>query len=983
MPSDKELKFELTADELTQVRGHVMTVTFKAKYVDNITDDAVEESYVGVKTLAEDETMTENGDQVSAEDADAAHIGTPNQAKVKVGDHEAWTNTVTVTAPPDVPSPEKSVGESADAQKALEHDEDGNVTNQPNLKLEGREDTFTYSVTQEIPASLNLKSISFSDTIENVLEFIPASNANAKVVDETDANIDIDVKIEGQTITATPKSIEGLTGKKLTFTFDAKIKAGVTDDQLRTAGYVNNSIPNKATVNVNGSPIGTNEVLVTPPSEEEVPEKLILTDEEAKADEAEAHKGTSTLVTRPEEFTYTINQKVPTGAYYLEFTDTLVEVLEFVDKSATAGATLTADGETVTGAEITASGNKITAKVGSETAPAEGTESLIKDLEGKTVALTFKAKLRDDVKDDDLYGKYLENSLNVPNEATVKVNDNPLNTNKVWVTPPPENPEEPEKFVEGEKYGTPSEELKEGETEKDAYSLAKRFAEVTYTIVQKVPAMAENVQFIDQLERVLEVTKVAEGEDAGNYTFAKDADGNNLKVAVEDADGNPISKAVVRVIGNLVMATIDDADTLESLTNKDVVLRIAAKLRDNVTDQELIDEYGDGREIPNEATVIIGNNSGTTNKVKIVPSEEPEEPVKAVEADGIKTTDEDGEEIVIKGTTNDAKTFATLAARSETFTYTVTQKVPENADTVAFWDMLEPVLEVIKNGDAWEVSVDGKASYDIKVEEVTHKEADDEGNLIDDPVFDPEGNELKSYIVTAETDDATLDRGKVVTLTIKAKIRDGISDEYLIDMYNSTNIPNTAVVTIDDLPGVTNEVEVTPPPVESEEPEKKVEGKTEHELEAEDPTDATSIEEARKKTFEYTISQKVPDGAITLSFEDTLASVLELVYEGENVAAKITDEDGNEVPATYTVDKTTVTERETDSETVILKAEVTDKAKLAELKDKTVTLSFTAKIKDDVLDGELIEKFGSTRIPNKATVLINGNGLRAKSLRRR
>ena len=112
------------------------------------------------------------------------------------------------------------------------------------------------------------------------------------------------------------------------------------------------------------------------------------------------------------------------------------------------------------------------------------------------------------------------------------------------------------------------------------------------------------------------------------------------KVAVTEKEtGEKISEAVVKVIGNLVMATIDDEKTLESLANKEIVLSIAAKLREGVTDQELIDEYGDGREIPNEATVIIGDISNTTNKVKIVPSEEPEEP----ESPGSPETGDDGD----------------------------------------------------------------------------------------------------------------------------------------------------------------------------------------------------------------------------------------------------------------------------------------------------------------------------------------------------
>ena len=251
----------------------------------------------------------------------------------------------------------------------------------------------------------------------------------------------------------------------------------MTDAQLLTK-YGSLNVPNKADVTIDNNKKTTNEVLVTPPPSEDEPKKKINGDFKLVE-----------LAARDEVFTYTVEQVIPANATKAEFTDTLVDELEFV-------GTPTVDAN---GADVKVDGQTVTATLEGDALKAAWT---------KKVTLTFNAKIKSSVTDADLIAKY--GTLNVPNEANVAIDGKGKPTNKVEVTPPPTE-EEPEKFINGQK---------------ELVTLATRPEKFTYTVTQVIPANAASAVFEDTLEDVLEVV--------GTPTV--DAAGADVKV-----DGNKIT----------------------------------------------------------------------------------------------------------------------------------------------------------------------------------------------------------------------------------------------------------------------------------------------------------------------------------------------------------------------------------------------------------------------------------------------------------
>lgn len=107
-------------------------------------------------------------------------------------------------------------------------------------------------------------------------------------------------------------------------------------------------------------------------------------------------------------------------------------------------------------------------------------------------------------------------------------------------------------------------------------------------------------------------------------------------------------------------------------------------------------------------------------------------------------------------------------------------------------------------------------------------------------------NKTSGNLVESECVDAKADRGVKVTLEIVAKIKDGVTDAQLLAKYaQTTEIPNTAKVTINDECKVTNTVFVTPP--EELEPETEPATTTEN-GESETPEPSSQEEEESEET---------------------------------------------------------------------------------------------------------------------------------------
>ena len=83
---------------------------------------------------------------------------------------------------------------------------------------------------------------------------------------------------------------------------------------------------------------------------------------------------------------------------------------------------------------------------------------------------------------------------------------------------------------------------------------------------------------------------------------------------------------------------------------------------------------------------------------------------------------------------------------------------------------------------------------------------------------------IKGQTVTATIKDARSCAGKIVVMTIKARIKSSATDAEL-DAYTNLEIPNIATVAVDGVAKLTNEVFVTPPTVkpsyDPDEPTKK------------------------------------------------------------------------------------------------------------------------------------------------------------------
>ena len=873
----------------------VLTLVIEAKIDSKVTDEELIATY-GEKTV-------------------------PNKATVVIDNKPGFTNEVKVTPPdePDTPPIKKQV----ETSKTEKNDKHGD--------LAALEETYNYEITTKIPT--NAKGFKVTDALDAVLE--PRGEVTVMLDGKPVTGLDeYDPETNTLTVTFTEDQVKNNAGKDVVITFSARI--AVSFDELLEA-YPDKKVPNKASYTItdlNGeekTPVDSNEVTVTPPNpDREDPKKTVSKTE---------------LGARDEVFTYTVSQLVPAGSKEIAFTDTLVDELQFEPIKGEDGvdnaAILDCDGTRLTDSRVNIAYDANDDQTIVATVKAADGETLA-DLSGKTVTLTFNARIKAGITDGTLVAKYGD-ERKIPNQANVTIDNEGRPTNIVEVVPPEEPTEDPVKKINGDTKPV---------------TLANRADEFVYTVSQKVPATATEIAFSDVLDECLEVIEVT-----------VDANGADIKVG----DDNRTVEAVIK-----------DA---KALRNKTVTLKIRAKVA--VDDAAVVKHHGDTRNIPNEATVTIDEKGKTTNKVEVIPPVDKEKPtgnvvVRHVDVDGNPldpTTAGDFNNVVVNAeegtpyTTSEKDipgyTFVTintpedgynfegddaaegkvvggetlkvtyiyekiaepvktvskvnLDARDEVFTYTVTQRIPKGAVTVNFTDELENVLEV-------------------------------KGAQINVPGIEPVVaiNKVSATIA----DKALLEglAGKDVTLTITAKIKDGISDETLIKLYGSTEVPNEADVTVNNNPQTTNKVVVIPPPVvpEPEDPVKKING---------DVAPVTLA--ARDEVFTYTVEQLVPEGIERLILSDTLENVLEIEAFASDPTrfASLTFEDGTVIPN----DMIEINLSD-DAQTIFASLIAEEGKTLDEFAGKKLVLTFNAKIKADVTDDYLVEKYGYAKlIPNQAS----------------
>ena len=487
--------------------------------------------------------------------------------------------------------------------------------------------TFKYTVDSKVPTVAD--KFVLSDTLEEVLTF----DGDATVTIDGQAVTDVTVAKKDQKLTVTfdKDQVKKYAGKAVQVAFDAKIKSGYTVDQL-VAKYPNGdkaAIPNKASFVVNDNPETekfSNPVTVTPPPPN-TPEI------EKKVNGADSYN----LQTRLEEFTYSLNTAMPTNATEFTVTDELKSVLEFAGNKGDVQVKI--DGK--------AANDQATISTDKNTLTVAFAEKTVKANAGKSIEVTFKAKIREGANLLD----YLVpgQGIRIPNKASYDIDHNPKfhkDSNEVPVTPP--SPEQPP--------------IEKDVNDKAEATLEARDEEFTYHVKTKIPYEATAFNITDTLKEVLDFS----GEKGQ---------------AEATVDGKKLSDDHIAINGQTITVTLNQEE-LKANADKEIKLTFKAKIRPNANLAAYV--VGDKVVINNQASynVDLPDNPGVHKDSNIVP-----------------VTPPSPEKPEIEKTVNDAKE-ATLANRDEIFTYKVKTKVPFDATAFSIDDTIKDVLEFADAGSA-------------------------------------------------------------------------------------------------------------------------------------------------------------------------------------------------------------------------------------------------------------------------------------------
>ena len=517
----KILTVKLSEDQVKTKGGKAVVIEFKAKLKNGVTQDELK------NYISEDKT-----------------VKVPNTAeyKINLGDRpelKKETPPVTVTPPPTTPEITKKVND------------------QEHVNLQKVDEEFTYKVETTVPH--NATKFEVTDTIKDVLDF--SGEVKAKV----DGEDITDVKTEGKTLTVklSEDQVKTKGGKAVVIEFKAKLKNGVTQDELKPyiTGDKSVKVPNTAEYKIN---LGdrpelkkeTPPVTVTPP-----PTTPEIT---KKVNEANRYD----LSNRNDEFTYTLSTQMPANANKFEITDTIKDVLEFVGDKGTA--TVKIDGKDA--------GDKATVTVKDQTILISFTEDSVKSDAGKAIEVTFKSKIRDGAN----LSAYIQNNgkVEIPNKASYDINNDPKyhkDSNEVPVTPP--SPKDPG--------------ITKKVNDKEHADLQKANEEFIYKVETTVPqdkiAFEVNDTIKDVLEFVGDVKAIVDGEVIQDVK----TDGQKLTVKLSE-------------------------DQVKTKAGKAVVVEFKAKIKDGANLSNYV--VNGVIKVPNEATYKINNDpEKKSNTVTVTP----------------------------------------------------------------------------------------------------------------------------------------------------------------------------------------------------------------------------------------------------------------------------------------------------------------------------------------------------------------------------
>jgi len=678
-----------------------------------------------------------------------------------------------------------------------------------------QDNAYNYNIKTTLPGNINDYNIyRIEDVLDQDLELQEGKNPTIK--GEVAEHFDVSYDSTTRTVTAKVKDghFNQLTGKSI---IELEIPAKIKD------GISREKIPNIAkvfynTTNATGEPkkLETPPVTVTPPPS--APTKKI----NGTLDDLVINSASENA------YNYNIKSKLPGNiAEYKQYgiKDKLDDRLELQE-----GKQASIKGGNAEHFDVIydKSTNTVVAKV---------KEGHFENLKGVAeVELEIPAKIKDGVTEK-----------KIPNEATVIFNQTDANgepketpkTPPVTVTPPP--PSEP-----------PITKTVNDKTHEDLTSLTQEFV---YKIETQVPKHATAFEVTDTIKDVLEFKGAADIE--------------------ATVDGEKITD--VKTEGKKLTVKLS-AEQVKNKAGKNVVVKFTAKLKANITAEEL-------KEFTTADVVKVPN----TAKYKINLSDEPKfnkesEPVTV-------TPPKPNEPGITKKVNN--QDHVNLTEPEEVFTYKIETTVPMNATEFSITDTLVDELEFGNNG----TPVSAKVENDfIENSNIT----------------------IKGQTLTVKLSDEQVRTkgGKAVVVEFVAKVKQGAN----ISKYTEKKVPNKATYHIDNkFNKDSNTVTVTPPPSKPE-ISKKVNEANHYDL----PN--------RNDEFTYTITMQMPNNANIFEITDELKEVLQFVGEKGNAVVKIDGKDaGNKATININGQKLLVSFTEEsvkgDAGKVI---EVTFKAKIRE-----------------------------------------------------
>ncbi len=486
---NKTLEVALSAAQLKNNVDQKVLVTFKAKVIEGSDlSNYIEEGAAKVPNTA------------------SYIINTDPKTKKE-------TKPVTVTPPGEISEPQKTVNDQQSAQ------------------LSNLEEVFTYKVTAQVPTNTaGFTKFELSDNLEDILT---VTETSATVGDATlDQKVTVTSPEEANTangnVTASLSSndIAEFAGKTVTLTIKARLKEGVTAEELAkyvTADNVAGSIPNRATLTVGDKPNQTKEsenVPVTPPSENPSITKKINGNLE--------HLDTETAT----DYSYNIKVKVPADiTSYKKFV-----IRDELNADLAIQGTPVVTGDAAKFFDVTVTGNTVKATMKDF--------KQAKDLAGKQVELVITAQV-----------KATSTAAKIDNTAKVTYQ----NKNHVDGEPDSETPPTPPVTV------------------------------TTPPVTKKINESLDHLDTATQTNYTYNIKTVLP-TDIATYKRFVITDSLESELAVQGIPtmtGDAAKFFDVKVEGQVVTATITDFEAAKAMADKEVELVIVSQIREGVTRQAI------------------------------------------------------------------------------------------------------------------------------------------------------------------------------------------------------------------------------------------------------------------------------------------------------------------------------------------------------------------------------------------------------------